>query len=718
MRIADFDFETYSSAGFVWNEQKQKYFALPGCDKKGLPAVGIVAYSEHPDTEVLSMAYNLKDGKGERLWTLGDAPPIDLFTHLRSGELLEAWNVAFEYWIWTNVCVKKYLWPPLPVKQLRCAMAKSRAYGLPGGLGAAAEVLKTDIQKDKEGKRLLNKFSIPRDPTKNNRKQRILLSDEPEEAKKLFDYNLKDIATESAISDQVPDLSPTELEFWQCDQAINRRGVQIDVALVKASIEVIEVTYERYNKELFLITGGAVEKASQVARLLKWLNIQGCDLPNLNSETVENFLKNNKKYEGDELRRAIEIRYTIASAAVKKFYTILRQVSQSGRLHELFVYHSARTGRAAGAGAQPQNLPNSTMDIAKCACEKYFAKGLSNCPWCDADQAFSSQVPCNMDVIESIIESILTKNSDLISHHWGNPVDAIYACLRSAFIAAPNHSLICSDYKAIEAVVLAVLAGENWRIEVFKTHGKIYETSAARIAGTTLQELLDYEQEHGHSHPLRKVGKVAELASGYQGWIGAWKNFGADSFMLEEEIKKAIMAWREASPMIVQMWNWLNNVAISAIENPEVIFDYRLVRYVYVDNILYCILPSGRRLTYHNAKIEMGDRGKYISFCGWNTNPKNGAVGWIRMSTYGGKLTENIVQAVARDILSHAIVNLERAGIPVVLHIHDEIVCEVPQDKAEVLLMSLENIMSTMPAWAADWPIKASGGWVGKRYRK
>ena len=229
---------------------------------------------------------------------------------------------------------------------------------------------------------------------------------------------------------------------------------------------------------------------------------------------------------------------------------------------------------------------------------------------------------------------------------------------------------------------------------------------------------------------MRKLGKTAELASGFQGWIGAWKAFGADKFFSDEEIKKSILSWRAASPKIVEFWggqikDWyphcygLEGAAIQAVLYPGTKFEYRGISYQVKNDTLFCQLLSGRYLTYHKPILRSSDRKQdtySLSYEGWNTNPKNGAIGWIRMDTYGGKLTENVVQATARDILAHAIVNLERNNYPVVLHVHDEIVAEVPENFGSV--EEFESIMGLMPPWAADWPIKAKGGWRGKRYAK
>lgn len=724
--IADFDFETYSEAGFVWDGLK---FKPPlNATIKGLRTVGLAVYAEHPSTEVLSLAYNLKDGYGRRLWSVDDQLPYPLFEHIREGKLLEAWNVGFEYWIWQKVCVPRYGFPPLELKQLRCAMAKSRAFGLPGSLNAAGDCLKTEVRKDKNGKRLLDKFSIPRNPTKKDSRKRILLKDDPKDADLLYKYNLSDIAVEAEISSLVCDLAePLEIDVWLSDQNINRRGVRLDHTSILACIDIVEQAHVRYNSELSNITGGAVSSASEIFRFKKWLMSCGTHAPTLDDEVVTELLK--IKLLKPQVRRALEIRKLIGSAAVKKIYTMINQSTIQHRVHNMFMYYAARTGRWAAMGPQPQNMPNSGPDVHLCVtCHRHFNIDLFACPWCGCDAIEKTE--WNPNAVDDALQIINTKDLNCVQYYFGDAIETVSACLRGLFISAENHDLICSDYSSIEAVVLAALAGEQWRLDVFNSHGKIYELSASKIIGTPFETYTDFKKETGKHHVDRKLGKVAELASGYGGWIGAWKNFGADEFLSENAIKQAILAWRRASPAIVEFWggqqkDWfphlygLEGAVVNAILHPGVKFDVGLISYVVVANVLYCTLPSGRHIVYHNPKLTPSTRRQdtyAISFEGWNTNPKYGVIGWVRMETYGGKLTENVVQGVARDILAHAIVSLEKAGYPIVLHVHDEIVAEIPEGFGSI--EEFEKIMSTLPAWASGWPIKAQGGWRAKRYRK
>ena len=303
--LADLDFETYSEAGLVMKEGKWK--SLDRGNKKGLSLVGAVVYSEHPSTEVLSLAYDLKDGKGHRLWLPNIMPrPQDLFDHIARGGLLEAWNSAFEYYIWNNVCVPKYGFPPLHYTQLRDAMAKSRAFSLPGALGNAAKVLNTDMQKMTEGKRLLNKFSLPRNVTKTNPQTRNLLHEHPVDAQLLYDYNIMDIKTEASLSALIPDLPPEELEFWLNTQKGNIRGIGVRPDELDACISILDQAYEKYNAELTLLTEGQVTEASKVAQLQKWCATQGYPIQSLDDDIISEAL--NSSGCPLHVKRALEIR--------------------------------------------------------------------------------------------------------------------------------------------------------------------------------------------------------------------------------------------------------------------------------------------------------------------------------------------------------------------------------------------------------------------------
>ena len=709
-----FDFETYSEAGWRWDDSVQKWKSLPGVAKArhGLEVVGVRAYVEHPSFRVLSLSYDLRDGAGPRVWRPGMPQPADLIAHVAQLGLLSGWNTEFELTVWNVHCAPTFGWPALQIDQLRCSMAKARNFALPGKLEKACEViaLPPTLAKDPDGKRLLKKFSEPRNPTKKDPRKFIDPATDPVDGPKLYAYNVQDIVAESAIGIRVPDLTPTELDIWLTDQRINQRGIQVDLEMVDACIAIVEQAYAKYNAELYQLTGYTVKAASEVEALKRWLALQGCVMFDLDDQAVTTRLEHlhaqPRTMQSVRIIRALEIRALLGSASIKKLYAFKHQASVAGRLHGLYQYFAARTGRWTGNGPQPQNLPRGQF--------KKFAD------------------------VERALEVIQLRCLELVEFYYGDALDVIASCLRSLLIAAPGHDLICSDYSAIEGVVTAALAGEEWRLDVFRSHGMIYEMSAAKILGVPFEEFVEYKQRTGQHHPKRQtLGKISELASGFGGWIGAWERFGANEFLSREEIKDAILAWRAASPMIVEFWGGqtrgfghsarpelfgLEGAIVAAIKDPGQAYQYRDITYQVVDDILYCTVPGGGQMLYHRPRLAPSTREwaqpweLSITYEGWNSNIQMGPIGWVRMSLYGGKATENVVQKVARAILAHALVNLERAGYRPMLHSHDEPCGEVREGWGSV--EEFEAIMNTLPDWARGWPIKAKGGWRGKRYRK
>jgi|AntRauTorckE5430_2_1112549.scaffolds.fasta_scaffold00152_25 DNA polymerase len=718
--LPDLDFETYSEAGYTWDNELNKWVSITKSPPHGLGAVGASAYSEHPSTEVLSLAYDLKDGQGARMWIPSMPPPVELFEHIAKLGLLEAHNSAFEWYIWANVCHARMGWPALPYWLLRDSMAKARAFSLPGKLAKLAEVLKVSDQKIDDGKRLINKLTKPRNPTKKDPRTRIRPEEEPVDGPKFYAYNVGDIKAESAVSALMPDLSTDELELWLLDQCINLRGVHIDSDGLNNCLAIVKQAFEQYTAELISITDGQVQSAGEIGKIINWLGCKGVHMSSIDADHVEEALK--RENLPANARRVLEIRALIGAASVKKLFAIDRRRSADGRLRDLFAFCGAdRTGRFAGRGPQPQNLPNSGPEVVRCKCDRHYGSHLQECSWCRSPKAFAESAEWGIDAVNDALTVIASKDLRMVEHYFGDAVAAVSGCLRGLFSAAPGCDFLCSDYSAIEAVVLAMLSGEQWRIDVFRTHGKIYEMSAAKISGVPFEELIRHKEETGEHHPLRKKGKVNELALGFQGGYGACVAFGADKYMNEEEIRESIKSWRIESPMIVKFWYGLQDAATAAVQNPGTCYAYNGLTYGVKDDVLYCRLLSGRKLSYHQPRLHpdvtpWGKQVLKLTYMGWNSDYKKGPQGWMRMDTYGGKLCENVVQAIARDILTFAMKNIERAGYAIALHVHDEIVSEVVEGTGSI--EEFERIMATMPTWASNWPIRAAGGWRGKRYRK
>jgi DNA polymerase bacteriophage-type len=726
--LADMDFETYSEAGYVWSDEDGKWHSPlgKGKAKKGLELVGLQGYATHPSTEVICLSYDLKDGRGPRLWTPAHPLPFDLFAHLAEGKLVEAFNATFEERIWTHVCVPKYRFPPLPYRQLRCAAAKVRAYCLPPSLAKVGAVLQIEEAKDEGGKALISKLSVPRNPTKLNKSLRNRgLGD----LIAMYRYCMQDIRAEAEVSSLTPDLQPQELAFWLADQDCNREGVRVDMPAVDAAIALLDRKYTEAAAEVQQLTSGAVNDITEVSRILAWLEQCGVKASSLEEEALDALLAGELP---EVCRRVLQLRAELGSAAVKKFAAI-RNTQVNGRIHDQFLYHGARTGRDVGRGVQLQNLPNSGPSTRKCgSCARYFDPKLDACPFCACDAGLGEVQEWSAEAAEGAIAALLEGK---LESAYTRPIQALSGSVRGVLIADEGCDFIGSDYSAIEAVVAAALAGEEWQIETFRRKEDIYLATIGRLKGVPVEEYKRYKKETGQHHPDRKVGKVASLASGYGGWVNAWVNFGADKFMTEDEIRSSILAWREANPMIVAAWGgqtdgkpwegnryWygLEGAFLQATTQPNIPVPWRNgVSYTYRSGNVYCQLPSGRYITYHNVVLHPHRKweGQYaISFEGYNTNVKMGPVGWTRLETYGGRLFENVVQAVARDILANAAINLHTAGHRLRLRVHDELVVSVPEGWGSV--EEMESIMNKLPVWAEGWPVRSAGGWRGKRFRK
>lgn len=751
--LADMDFEGYSAAGFVWHGPTAKkplgyWTGPPGAasGKKGLNVIGSRVYSEHPSTEALTFSYDLKDGRGTRRWKPGQPNPQPLFDHLAAGKLVEAHGAGFELNFWNGVCVPRYGWPPLDGHQLRCSMAKARAFGLPAALADVGAALNLDTQKDKTGKELMKIFSWPKEPTKKDPRWRILPEHEPEKFARYEDYCDTDIHTESGVSARCPDLPQQELDYWLADQAINRRGIGVDMAAVRDCIAVVNEVLVAYDEEMFNLIG---LRTSQAKKLVEWLasnGVMGSDgrpVKSLAAEELE-FLYDQRDSYAYPIGRVLEIRGLTASASVKKVFSMANHASRDARLCDLFIYHGARTGRDTHADVQPGNLPKAGPDLRWCdnqgVCSRPYAKHFDQCPWCGCSAAFSSEEsPLEKDKgwcfegVEHVLEVLQMRSMHALEHFFGDALLCISGVVRSLLVAKEGHRLICSDYASIEAVVSAVLTGEEWRVEAFRRKEDIYLHGAAGVTGKTYEW---YKENGFKKHPDRqKIGKPAELGLGFGGFSGALFAFGFEGEKAEAD--KVWMAWRAASPAFEEMWGgqyrgvpWrptsieffgLEGAAVNAVLKPGEMFFFRGITYQVLDDVLYCTLLSGRRMAYHQPRLWYGAKRDgwvecySLTYMTWNSNSKMGPKGWVRMDTYGGRLFENVVQATARDIMAHAVVKLERAGYPVVLRVHDEVAAEVPEGFGS--LAEFEAILTDLPDWAKGWPIRAAG-WEGVRYHK
>jgi len=719
---AEFDFETFSAAGYVWNGVQWE--SLPGlsASNRGIKAVGSRNYVQDASFTPLCLAYDLKDGRGRRRWRsaagsfsgLADSPPQDLLDYIARGGIIEAWNVMFEWTVWEFYCVPVFGWPSLRLEQLRCCMAKSRASGYPGGLDDAAKVLKLVNRKDPDGDRLIRKLTVPKKPTKGNQQLQWTPFTANEDFQKLYAYNEQDIATEAEASTRIPDLTPRELEVWRFDFRCNARGMQVSLYDIENCIAIVEQAYEKYNAELRERTHGAVENSTEVAKMLKWMAAQGVHLHELDEETVTEALT--RSYPPAVLR-ALRIRQLLAFGSVRKLYAFRSHSTPLGRLHDQYIFCGAHTKLWNARAVQPANL----------------YKG-----------AFS-----NPDQVELALQLIATRNLATVEAAYGDALEAVANCLRSMIVAKPGHKLISADFTAIQAVATAALAGEEWQLDVFRTHGMIYEATASQLTGKPLQFYIDYRAQHKKHHEDRQgFGKIPTLASGFGAWIGGWKRFGADKLGDDAFIKSLILKTRDRIPNTVELWGGqtrdkfrhgerpelygLEGAAISAVLSPGECFGYRGIAFQMYEDTLYCQPPSGGFLQYHAPRLETSRRDYAcpweleLTYEGWNSNATKGRPGWQRMKLYGGVLTQNTVAFVSREIQADALLALdthEPRPYPIVMHTHDEQVAEVP-DRPEFSTAEYTSIVrGSLADWARTpdgrpWPIKVPEAWEAYRYGK
>lgn len=769
--IPELDFETYSEAGYVWNETDQKWRSPEGAPgtTRGLSVVGAAVYAMHPTADILSASYNLKDGRGERWWVPGMPPPQDLFDYLATGGPIEAWNVGFERWIWLYVAHKKYGWPMPQMHQWRCAMAKAAAFAMPRKLDLAAQVMDLPTKKDPDGTRLLNKFTKPRNPTKGDPRRRITLAEDPDDAQRLIRYNITDTVAESQASERCPDLTGESLAFWQLDQIVNVRGAPVDREGILACCDIVRQCLVKYNAELQALTG--IDAASKVQQIQKWLGERGVYLPSLDEEAVDEALT--RLGLDSACRRVLEIRQAAGSASVKKVFSMALRMTPDDRLHDLYNFHGARTGRPTGEGPQPTNLPKAGPNVYLCkSCGRYHGGHVRICPWCGVGRvpappgATDKPQEWSFGAARDAMEVIAKRSITYLEWMFGEALLTVAGCLRGLYRARPGYDLISSDYSAIEAVVSSELADVAWRKEVFATHGKIYEASAATAYKVPLEEILGHKKLTGQHHPLRAKGKINELALGFGGWVNALVAFGAPG--TTEELERDVKAWRAASPGFEWIWGgqtcgkansplansgrqilsydrngkpdtWdstpfffgIEGAVVQALLNRGTWYpvnrmdgSFAGITYGADASILYCVLPSGRVLHYHSPRLDTNEqawRGLSVVYEGYNSNPKNGGIGWIDIRSWGSRFFENVVQAIAHDIQRYGMLALEAAGYSIVLHTYDENVSEVPVAFGSI--DEFETIMNRMPLFAhrldgTVWPIKATGGWRAPEYRK
>jgi len=660
-----------------------------------LPEVGSCAYADHVSTEVWVACYAI--GKGPvQAWYPGNPVPADLTEHVEAGRPLVAHNATFERTIWAKILTPQYGWPEPELSQWYCTAAMAAAMGLPRSLEGAALVTGCSFQKDMEGRRLILQMSRPvsaqacacvfcgAEPERARPpacfcgggfdfRFQFNWQDDPESLKRGTEYCIRDVEAERELLTKLLPLPAFEREIWLLDQRINDRGIPVDLPMVNNAKAIVEQHLGRLNAELRDLTNGAVTAATQLPKLIAWLKDHGIELSTvggtLGKEEVERLLARDDL--PADCRRALKIRREASKTSTAKLDAYLRRTSRDDRLRETLLYQGAgRTGRWAGRGAQLQNLPRGGVEYPEFALEAI-------------KQGFSAEL------FEAFV---------------GPPLGAISGCLRQMLVAAPGCDLIGADYNAIEARGTAWLAGSKRMLEIFRRGEDPYRDMAAHIYGQPAESFTKTSRE-------RQLGKIAVLGLGYQMGAERFRETCAQQGVeiTADEAETIKRKYREANPEIVRLWKTLDSAAVRAVQDPGhwVNVANGKLGFLKRDQRLYLRLPSGRCLIYTNPKIELVD-GPFgprpgLTFEGVSSTSHR----WERQTLYGGKLTENAVQAICRDLLAAALLRLEAADYPIVLHVHDEIVAEIPEDKGD--LEEFEGLMAETPEWANGFPVKAEG---------
>ena len=646
-----------------------------------LAKAGAQKYIQSPDFQILLFAYSV-DGAPVEIIDLarGEYLPPWLVQAITSPEYIKhAYNAPFEWG-----CLSKFL-GPLPPSQWRCTMFHGLYCGYTIGLEATGKALglPEDKKKLNTGKALIRYFCVPCKPSKaNGQRTRNLPHHDPAKWELFREYCRQDVVTEMEIERRlsafpVPDFVQKQ---WETDLIINARGVAVDMELVDGALSLGATVRQNLMTEAMQLSG--LNNPNSVAQLTEWLQEEtGEELADLRKDTVARLLKEDNN--SLKVRRMLEIRQELGKTSTKKYDAIEAAVCADGRVRGLLQFYGAnRTGRWAGRLVQVQNLPRTytePLDLAR--------------------------------------EMVQRRNLDGLRAVYGSVPDTLSQLIRTAFIAPEGHVFIDADFSAIEARVISWLAGEQWRLEVFRTHGKIYEASASQMFGVPLERIKKGRPEYA----LRQKGKVAELALGYQGSTGALINMGAlDMGIPETDLPDIVSRWREANKRIRDLWYSMDNAAIQVITQGGTVGINSLILSREYDcnqgtDCMTITLPSGRKLYYVSPSIGQNQWDKpSIAYMGMDQKTKR----WKRIETYGGKLVENCVQAIARDCLADTIERLEAAGLPVIFHVHDEVVIDItPWADNDTMLDLVCSIMRTPISWAPDLPLNADG-WVGHYFRK
>ncbi|ERI92278.1 DNA-directed DNA polymerase [Clostridiales bacterium oral taxon 876 str. F0540] len=629
---------------------------------------GLYKYVQSLDFQILLFAYSM-DYEPVKIIDLaqGETLPMELVEALQNPDVIKhAYNAAFEWY-----ALNKFYHSPL--EQWRCTMLHGLYCGYTSGLAATAAALglPEDKRKLSVGSALIKTFCVPVKPTaKNGQRTRNLPYHETEKWNLFREYCRQDVAVEMEIEKRLSAFPVPEAEqrLWELDQRINTYGVKVDTKLIEGALYCSEMINSELAQEAIKLSG--LQNPKSVKQLTKWLEEEtGEEISNLQKGTVKELIETRNS---EAAKRMLEIRQELSKTSVKKYKVMADVVNHDGRVRGLLQFYGAnRTGRWAGRLVQVQNLP------------KNYLETLSHARDC-----------------------VKEKKVDALKLVYGNVPDTLSQLIRTAFVPSDNNIFLVADFSAIEARIIAYLAGEQWRQEVFASHGRIYEAAASRMFGVPIEKIAKGNPEY----ELRQKGKIAELALGYQGGAGALVAMGALKMGLkEEELKGLVRRWRTSNKRIVDLWYSIENAAIEVMRTGQAarIKGLIIAREIDFNNnqdFLTIKLPSGRKLFYTKPFVKANEMGREaLYYRGINQKTRK----WENIPTYGGKLTENIVQAIARDCLAESLKRLEAAGYQICFHVHDEVILDVPKDKAD--LKAVTDIMGQPITWAPGLILKAEG---------
>lgn len=651
---------------------KRLYIDTETYSPEDLQTAGAYKYIDSPGFELLLISYAFDNGPVRVIdIASGENIPPELDQALTDPNV-EKWahNAVFERLVF------KAIGRPIPIEQLYCSLVKAAYCSLPLSLGQLSEVLGLEeLGKKATGKALIKYFCSPCKPTKaNGMRSRNMPWDDPEKWSEFKVYSEYDIHSEREVVKQLDRFPFPESEriAYLTDQAINDRGVLMDLQMARNAIRFNDLFSESLFARMQELTG--LQNPNSVAQLKSWLSERGLEFPALGKPEITEYLGSGQGID-PVVEEVLRGRLMLAKSSVKKYTAMLNCAGFDDRAHGLFQFYGAnRTGRWVSKLIQLQNLPQN-----------------------------------HMQDLESARDIVARGDWEAMELAYNNTPEVLSELIRTTFIAPKGMTFAVADFSAIEARVLSWIAQEKWRLEVFNTHGKIYEASASMMFGVPMEQIKK-------GSPLRQRGKTAELALGYEGSISAMENMDKDKQLTKPEMANIVRLWRRANPAIVNLWGEVEDAAIMTVRTKRphkvscLCFEHDGVN-------LTIALPSGRKLFYRNPRVRPNRFGKV----GLMYDGLVQSVGWTDVETYGGKLVENIVQAVARDLLSEAMVRLTKAGYNIVMHVHDECICEVPEGQADAHLNRMNNIMAENPEWTKilpmGIPLKADG-YVTKFYKK